>query len=225
MLRQIIAIWKGETFMNKVVERFGEMLDDAEYVFNHAWGVLVGKMVIEQVRQPLYDKDMAINQYEREIRRMLAEHLSINPKQDVSGCLAMMSLIKDAERIGDYSKNIFELGVVLEGNVEEMKYLKNFSAIQEKISRHFPKLKRSFLESDEKIAQEILDDYPAIKEQCKNILNDLFTEKLSTKEAVSTAILVRSLKRINSHMSNIASGIVYPLDRIDFVRVRGGLFD
>jgi len=35
---------------------------------------------------------------------------------------------------------------------------------------------------------------------------------------VATALLSRYLKRINSHISNFATGIVYPLDEIDFVR-------
>lgn len=211
--------------MQKVAEEFGEMLSDAEYVFSHAWGVIIGRVAIDQIKQLLYDKDIAVNQHEREIRRMLAEHLSINPKQDISGCLTMMSMIKDAERIGDHSKNIFELGVILEGDIKEMKYVDRLSTIQEKISRQFPKLKRAFLESDESMAREILQDYSPIKDECNQTLQDLFSEELSTREAVTTALLSRYLKRVNSHMSNIASGVVYPLDQIDFIRVRGGLLE
>ena len=76
-----------------------------------------------------------------------------------------------------------------------------------------------------KIASAIMVDYQKIKDECGEILDNLFHEQLSTREAVSTTILVRSLKRINSHMCNIASGIVYPLDKIDFVRVRDGLLE
>ena len=101
MLRQIITLWKGERLMRRVVEEFGEMLQDAAYVFDHAWGAFVGQLAVDQVKQPIYEKDAAINGRERDIRRMLAEHLSNNPGPDISGCLAMMSLVKDAERIGD----------------------------------------------------------------------------------------------------------------------------
>lgn len=223
MLKTIILLWKGETFMRKVVEEFGNMLDDAEYVFSHAWEVLIGQVVIDQIRQALYDKDIAVNKREREIRRMLAEHLSINPQRDISGCLVMMSLVKDAERIGDYAKNIFDLGVMLHGTIKEMKYLSRLSSIQKKIAAHFSLLKKAFWESDENLAGEILKGYTPIKEECNKVLHDLFEEELSTREAVATALLSRYLKRINSHVSNIASGIVYPLDKIDFVR--GGLLE
>ncbi len=225
MLKKIIAIWNGEQFMKGIVEKFGEMISDGDYVFYHAWGVLIGRMVAEEVRQPLHDRDHVINESEREIRRMLLEHLSINPKQDVSGCLAMMSMVKDAERIGDYSKNIFELAMILGPEAKDMKYIGRLSKVQGDIARNLPLLKRAFLEGDDKVASGIMVEYQKIKDECGEILDNLFHEQLSTREAVSTTILVRSLKRINSHMCNIASGIVYPLDKIDFVRVRDGLLE
>lgn len=221
MLKEIIAAWKGKGFMNKVVETFGQMLADAEYVFNHAWEVVMGQAVIDEIKGPLHEKDKAVNKHEQAIRRMLAEHLSINPAQDISGCLAMMSLVKDAERIGDYSKNIFDLSVMLQGTIKDIKYLDRLSGIHKKIAKNFPLLIRAYLDSNAIIADEILKDYAPIKEECNKILEDLFEDELSTRESVATALLSRYLKRINSHVSNIASGIVYPLDKLDFVK--GGL--
>ena len=218
MLKDVIALWKGERFIKKVVEKFGEMLSDDEYLFARAWEVFMGQVAIDQIKQPFYDKDIAVNSREREIRRMLTEHLSLRPKHDVPGCLVMMSLIKDAERIGDYAKNIFEVGVMFRGATKGMKYLERLSSIQRKIADRFPQLREAFLESDENIAMKILKDYAPIKGECNRMLHDLFSEQLATDEAVATALLSRYLKRINSHMSNIASGIVYPLDQIDFVR-------
>ena len=211
--------------MNQVVEAFGEMLDDAEFVYNNAWDAFVGQIVIDDIRQPLYDKDISVNKHEREIRRMLVEHLTINPREDTGGCLAMMSLVKDAERIGDYSKNIFELATILEGDVKRMKYFKRLNAIQKKLSKNLPLLKRGFLESDETIAKKILKSYQPIKGECNDILTDLFAEELPTQESVTTVLLSRYFKRINSHMSNIASGIVYSLDQIDFVQTNGGILE
>jgi len=225
MLKEIITLWKGQTFMGRVVEQFGQMLRDAEAVFNLAWGSATGQMIIDKIRPQIYDKDIAVNKHERQIRRMVAEHLSINPRQDTSGCLTMMSLVKDAERIGDYSKNIFELAVIIKGNISEMKFAERLLNIQKKISMNFPKLTRAFLESDENLAKEILEDYAPIKDECSHILQDMLSEELSTREAVATALFSRYLKRINSHMSNIASGIIYPLDKIDFVRTKGGLLE
>ena len=218
MLKQVMALWKSESFMKRVVEKFGEMISDDEYLFTCAWEVFMGQAVIDQIKQPFYDKDISVNNGEREIRRMLVEHLSLHPRHDITGSLVMMSLVKDAERIGDYSKNIFEVGVILEGKAKEMKYFERLSSLHRRIADRFPQLKMAFLESDTNIARKILKEYAPIKGECNGILRDLFSEELSTREAVATALLSRYLKRINSHMSNIASGIIYPLDQIDFVR-------
>ena len=218
MLKQVMSLWKGERFMKMVVEKFGEMLIDDEYLFTCAWEVFMGQAVIDQIKQAFYDKDSSVNSREREIRRMLVEHLSLHPRHDISGSLVMMSLVKDAERIGDYSKNIFEVGIMLEGKVKEMKYLERLSSLHRKIADRFPQLKMAFLESDTNMAKKILKDYAPIKGECNSMLRDLFSEELSTREAVATALLSRYFKRINSHMSNIASGIIYPLDQIDFVK-------
>lgn len=223
MLKEIIALWKGETFMQKVVREFGEMLSDDEYLYTLAWEAFLGRADIERTMKPFYEKDISVNKREREIRRMLAEHLSIHPRQDISGCLAMMSLVKDAERIGDHSKNIFEIAIVLRGVFGEMKYIERLSSIQKRIADRFPLLRGAFLESDEDAAKRILNDYGAIKAECNKILSELLSEEMPTREAVATALLSRYLKRINSHMSNIASGLVYPLDQIDFVR--GGILE
>lgn len=218
MLAGFMKLWRGEPLMKKAISRFADMLSCDEFLFAEAWAVLSGQRVIEEMKQDFYGKDKAVNEYEHEIRRILLEHLTIRPSSDVSGSLAMMSLVKDAERIGDYAKNIFEVGVMMEGSSKDMKYMKRLSSIQAKIAENFPALKDAFLNSDETAAKKILQDYSPVKADLNQLLQDLFTEQLSTREAVATALLSRYLKRINSHVSNIASGIIYPLDQIDFVQ-------
>ena len=68
-----------------------------------------------------------------------------------------------------------------------------------------------------------MGDYAPLKASCSKVLEAVFESNLPAREAVSIALLSRFLKRINSHICNIASGLVYPIDRIDFVR--GGIAD
>ena len=225
MLRQLIALWKGDNFMKDIVELFGEMIADGEAVFRDSWEAIAGETGAKELRQQIYDRDRSINEKERTVRRMLAEHLSINPKQDVAGALAMMSLVKDAERIGDYSKNIFELAFIMGKEIREMTYIERLEDLRERIADRFGPLREAFVESDEEIAREILEEYQTIKKECGDIQDELFVAELPTREAICTVLIVRSFKRINSHMSNIASGVVYPLDQIDFVREKGGILE
>jgi phosphate uptake regulator len=204
--------------MKKAVAAFGDMLNNDEYLFNQTWQILTEQADIEQISQEISDKDSEVNTQERAIRRWLVEHLSINPKHDTSGCLALMSMVKDAERIGDYAKNMLEVGVMFKGTIKDIKYFPRLATIEQNIADHFPTLVKAFLKSDATLAESILQHYSSIKAECNRILEDVFMEQLPSQEAIATALLARYLKRINSHISNIASGIIYPLDEIDFVR-------
>ncbi|MFC2012300.1 PhoU domain-containing protein, partial [Chloroflexota bacterium] len=162
---------------------------------------------IDHIPQSFYDKDIEVNNKEKEIRRLLLEHLAINPGHDISDCLVLMSLVKDAERIGDYSRNIFEAGILYRGTIKDIRFYYRLFPTQKKIADNFPMLRKAFKNSDGKLAHEILKNYGVIKRDCDKTLNELFKQDVSTNEAVVTAILSRYFKRINSHVNNIASGL------------------
>ena len=50
--------------------------------------------------------DRKINKYEREVRRQVLTHLTITGNQNLVPGLALVSIVIDVERIGDYTKNI-----------------------------------------------------------------------------------------------------------------------
>ncbi|MFC1949981.1 PhoU domain-containing protein [Chloroflexota bacterium] len=218
MVGELFHFWRGAPLMKKALNMFGDMLGNCDYLLTQAWETSATQDVIDRIPQSFYDVDIATNNQEREIRQLLLEHLSLHPTHDTSGCLALMSLVKDAERIGDYAKNIFEVAVLNKGTIKDIKYFERISAAEQRIASQLPLLKQAFMESDEKLAEEILKNYTPIKRECDYMLQDLYKDQLSTQEAVATALLSRYLKRINSHLSNIASGIIYPLNEIDFVR-------
>lgn len=218
MASEIIKMMRGTSLIKRALNEFVAMIGNCEYLYNEAWRVLRTQDVIERIPQYFYDKDMEVNAQEKEIRRLLFEHLSVNPLHDLSGALALMSLIKDAERIGDYSKNMYETGILYKGSMKTIKFFDRLAANQIEIAGNFPKLKKAFENSDAKLAEEILKKYAPIKKECDDLLYALFEASLSTNEAIVTGLLTRYFKRINSHVSNIASGIVYPLNEIDFVR-------
>ncbi len=218
MTSEIVNMLRGSNLVKKAIHLFIKMINGDEYLYNEAWRVITTEETIDRIPQSFYDKDIQVNNQEKEIRRLLFEHLSIRPGHDTSGCLALMSLIKDAERIGDYSKNIFEAGILYEGNIRNMKFFERIVPTQKKISDSLSVLAKAFKNSDTKLAEGILRDYTPIKRDCDKILHELFEQQVSPNEAVVTAMLSRYFKRINSHISNIASGIVYPLNEIDFVR-------
>ena len=217
MTNEILRILRGKSLIKKALDEFISMIGNCGYLYGEAWKIVITHESIERIPQYFYDRDIEVNEQEKNIRRLLFEHLAINPRHDLSGALILMSLVKDAERIGDYSKNLLEAGILYKGSIDDMKFFDQLQVNQKKIADNFPALKKAFQESDEALAKLILKSYTPIKRACDKLLYDIFEEKLSTNEAVVTALLTRYLKRVNSHVSNIASGIIYPLNEIDFV--------
>ncbi|MCF7855502.1 MAG: hypothetical protein K9N51_11940 [Candidatus Pacebacteria bacterium] len=217
MLKEIAQIWRKGGLMQDAVEELAQMVRDAEYVYTHAWEVWKGQAVVDTIEEPLRERDKLVNRQERAIRRKLVEHLSINPGVDASGCLAVMAMAKDCERIGDLAKDIFKLAVFMNGNKENLRYYKQLDAIQERISQHFPRLHRAIRESSDTMAHEILNAYDDVKTQCRKLQDALFEDDLPTREAAITALLIHFFTRINAHIGNTASGVVFPVENIDYV--------
>jgi len=128
-----------------------------------------------------------------------------------------MSIVKDAERMGDYAKNIMDMAQETNGSQTSYKYFATLESIQGRIKTNLAKLKKAYEDSDGDLASEILGVYAPIKNECKTLISSLLKESLTTQEAVATALVAKYLGRVGSHMGNIASGIIYPLDKIDFV--------
>lgn len=217
MLKEIANAWRRGGLMKDVLEELSRMIEDAEYVYTHAWEVCSGQAVPDKTEEPLRARDKEVNRGERKIRRMLVEHLTINPGQDVSGCLAVMVMAKDAERIGDLAKDIFKLAVRADGDSQSLKFYDRLNAIQQEIGKNFPRLKRTIQESSDELAHEILDGYNDLKAKCKQVQDDVANAELSAKEAAITALMAHDLTRINAHIANVASGVIFPLENIDFV--------
>lgn len=217
MLRDIAALWQKNSLMMGAVQTLGEMVGEVTYVYTHAWEVCVGKAVAEAIAEDVRASDKAVNKGERRIRRTVVEHLNLNPGKDVSGCLALMIMAKDVERIGDHARNIFGLGAALDAPLTGYALFGEMAAVQEKIEGELRDLQRAVTESSDSVAREILESYQNTKVALKTLQSRLFTEQFAGEEAVVTALLTRALTRINAHLGNAASGVVFPLEDIDFV--------
>ncbi|MBD3343771.1 MAG: hypothetical protein GF401_01760 [Chitinivibrionales bacterium] len=218
MLKEMTLLWKENTIMTKATAAFSSMLEDCSMLFSKSWNVFCKKLELEHHKDDIRARDKSINEKEREIRRLLVEHLSLNPGIDSSGCLALMNMVKDAERIGDYSKNIFDLSVMANGKSRNLYHSEQIETIRENIEISLSELHQAFKLSDDKLAKRILDRYIRTKPVCREIVRNIYDEDVSKDDALVGVLLTQYLKRINSHIGNVASGIIFPLDKIDFVR-------
>lgn len=163
--------------------------------------------------------DRKINKYEREVRRKVLTHLTIVGTTNLVPGLALVSIVIDVERIGDYTKNIAGLANIHTKKLTGGMHEKDLKAIENVIEENFPRVIEILKTQDKEKARTILQVEDETSKKSDTIVNDMILHKdksLSTSDAVSLAMYARYLKRVNAHLTNIASSIVNPFPRIGF---------
>ncbi len=56
MVSEIMNWWRGTPLMKKALAEFGDMLNNDEYLFSHAWEGLTTQSAIDGIPQSFYDK-------------------------------------------------------------------------------------------------------------------------------------------------------------------------
>ncbi len=163
--------------------------------------------------------DRKINKFEREVRRQVMTHLTIAGTQNLAPGLALVSIVIDVERIGDYTKNIVGLASLhkkrLKGGVYET-ILREIEQVNDEI---FPKVIEVLKSQDKKRGREVMLTEEETARKAESIITGMIhgqNNKLSIADAVCLCLYARHLKRINAHLTNIASSIVNPFPRIGF---------
>jgi len=219
MWKEIIKAFKQEDVVAGMSTQIGEMLDAGKWMFEQASDVLMRRAESSDLSDPLYEKDQQINRIEQSIRERIVTHLSVAQDQaDLAPCLVLMSVVKDAERIGDYCKNIFEVGKYYRGPYEHREYGQPLEEIREAIADLFEPAKQCFLESDRSVAKKLLRTTAGMGKQCDVIITQLLSvgDGLPANEAVAYVLLARHYKRVEAHLSNIATSVRSPIPLLDY---------
>ena len=218
MFRQLFSAWKSGDVLDEAFAELAQMLDHAQWMFVQANGVLRSPATAHEVREPLYKRDKAINDLLRSIRGKIVQHLNINPGVDVAACLALMSVAKDAERVGDYCKNVFEVGQFYREEFRVSRYHDPLEAVRRRVEELFGQVKAAFLGSDTKGAKAVLRTADGIGDDCDLVIEQLLGDAASiqTHEAVAYSLLARHYKRVSSHLSNVATAVLGKVEELDF---------
>ena len=164
--------------------------------------------------------DKKINHFERDVRRKVMTHLAVGGKEDVGSGLVLVSVVIDIERIGDYTKNIYDLAVnhpkKLNGGSAEDR-LADIENISLKL---FEDTIIAFKNQDIEKARGLMGYYKEnISSQSDAITHDVILGKiadLDTKSATAVSLYARYLKRISAHSRNLISSVVNPFEKIGY---------
>ncbi len=157
--------------------------------------------------------DDIVDQNERLIRRSVLEHLAVNPGKDLIPSLLLSSICQDAERIGDFARGLGEL-IPLAKSRREGPFRDRLKEILGEIRPLFEICGESFRKDDVKPAKEVMAKHIGFKQRLEELTRDVANRDLTPDMAVVYSAAARILRRISAHLSNIASTVVEPYDRI-----------
>ncbi|GAB4304846.1 MAG: hypothetical protein Kow0090_20490 [Myxococcota bacterium] len=173
---------------------------------------------VEEIRGAFYKKDQEINRLEQKIRKEVVTYLSVKIGEDFNSCLVLLSIVHDAERIGDYTKNIFEIFTkVKRPDVKELNDLTE--SVRDKIIEWIDLVANAFITGDKTKAEKFIDESYYYEKKCDEVVYQIIIDQSNVNLGVYV-LLFRFYKRIICHLDNIATSLVMPIDKLGYHKPR-----
>ena len=218
MFKKFLELFSSENLLDEAYKTTLTMLEFDQQMYE-ASQMTLRRSDTDELPFDIKKTDRKINKYEREVRRKVLTHLTLTGTHNLVPGLALVSIVIDVERIGDYTKNIYELATQHKRKLRAGQFEKKVQEIEAVIDDIFPTTIEVLKTQDTKTARNVMQVEEATAKKSESIVSAMIQgkdESLSTADAVCVALYVRHLKRINAHLTNIASAIVNPFPRISF---------
>jgi len=220
MLKDFISILQKDSkldeafqFSHEMLRLSGEMFDLARKSLRHSDTNVVDRAVIEM--------DKKINKYERKTRKDVLQHLAIAGPEHLASGLVLVSIIIDFERIGDYAKNIVQLAENHPGKLTAGSAEADLQRIEDAVAESFSRLEEILKVNDSEKAEAFIQDYSWINPLCDRMVERYIRAEdkdLSQTDLVALALYFRYLKRVFSHLRNVATAVYRPFHKMGFVQ-------
>ena len=219
MWKKLIELFKKDNLFEQAYQEASKMLDTDAAMYDASVDALRHSDTAD-VDFDIYDADKGVNRSERDVRKKVMTHLVVSGGSNLPSGLSLVSVVIDIERIGDYTKNIYDLAVHhplrLEGGPVEEK-LQNVEAL---VTSDFKSMIEVFKDRDEEKARLIMNNYKdGLSDACEEISNSILSGTvtgLNISDATAVSLYARFLKRIASHSRNIVTSVVNPFHRIGY---------
>ena len=202
--------------LGTMTSEFGHMLDAGRHCFDVAANALLGGTDPEVIRKDLFLTDRSINEAEQNVRRHLVVHVSVHGAASLPACLVLMTVVKDAERIGDYAKNIFDLTPRAEAISTDSSAHSDLVELKDAVSAALAKTRKAFDSQDEDEARALVRQMNEMEDRCDQSIEEILASESEHNAPATLVLAYRYFKRVISHSMNITTSIFMPLDKIDY---------
>lgn len=213
VFKEFFKIWKKESLMNQALNNVNNMFEHSHVMFKKSVDALMDN---KNVKMDVYKRDKKLNVLEVDTRKKIFEHLAVNRAQDTASSLILVEVVRDLERIGDFSKNIVEINMMYPKKFGKDKHTKVLFEMKDIVFDIFANTKKSFKDSNKETARQVVDKHNnVVAKKLDSLIENIVKENnIKAKEAIAYVLLSRYLKRVSAHLTNIASSVVNPFHRI-----------
>lgn len=216
--KELYELWKKDNSLTQAVNDSHQMLEQTFEMFRASVKSLResdnGDIAIN-----VYEKDQVVNQYIRDVRKKVFKYLAVTGSSNLIPGLILTSIVIDIERIGDYTKNITDLAVGHPRRLDGGDFEEDYGKIEAAVSDIFAKLIVAVKDSDRASAKSLIKEHYWVLKRCDEIVDIFIRDEnaaVSSRDAATRVLYARYLKRIAAHLTNIASSVVNPFERIGF---------
>lgn len=210
MFRHIFGSGKPSALVEAAFADVSTMLRQSAKMLDHSLAALLDN---QELAVDLDHMDDVVDEGERMVRRTILEHLSVNPRQDLVASLILVSMVQDAERIGDFARGLAEL-VELGRSPRVGVFADDLRGLAGRLRPMFEVCEQAFRQDDSRLAARVMSTHGQLKKALIEFTRRVAASDLSADMAIVYASAARILRRISAHLSNIASTVVQPYDRI-----------
>ncbi len=219
MFKEIFEMFKGDSLYIQALDECHEMLEIDREMFTQSIKALRTSDSAE-IPIDIYAMDKKINSFEMDVRRKVATHLVVANSQDIGPGLVLTSVVIDIERIGDYTKNIYDLAVTHPKKLHVESIEDRVALIENSTVNYFNDTIDAFKNQDVDKARVLMTSYKDnISKESQNLVEDIISGKISdldVSQSASIVLYARYLKRIAAHSRNLISSVVNPFERIGY---------
>ncbi|MEJ2312567.1 MAG: PhoU domain-containing protein [Gemmatimonadales bacterium] len=217
MFRQLLSVFRDSKPLHAMGEDFAEMLQMTYDITVRAGQAYFTNASSSEDRSYIYTQDVKINKLERKIRKAVVAHLSFPENtQSVPYCLALMSLVKDVERIGDYAKNVAEVRDFFAGPLPEDDQVAELQEIRSAVEEAFAATPEVFAQAQHERAMTIIHHGKNVGRRCDGLVMAIARSSYDSATSAALVLGTRYYKRINAHILNVLTSVVMPLHKLDY---------
>ncbi|MCA9630642.1 MAG: hypothetical protein KC766_23385 [Myxococcales bacterium] len=211
-----MSVFRGPNSLDAATEDFSQMLELALSMVVRASDDFFGAGLAPAERTRIYEQDVRVNQYERQIRKLVVAHLSGARSADVPYGLLLMSLVKDVERLGDYAKNLVEVPELRRGEFPDDEYYRELLEIKASVVDLAKEVGPVYSRGDTERAHQLTLQGRSVAKRCDQLVARVARSDYSANLAIALTLGARFFKRIEGHLLNVLSSVIMPLHKLDY---------